>query len=224
MDTNLYDSALAMLSYPATWFLSSGFVTERQPMSGHPTVVPFQFFATADGHIAIATPKEKFFRALVDGMGLPELVDDRRSSDFEARGLHREFVAAESSREVRGAFDDGLADGPARTDTDRARALAAGSAGHQRAASSRDVGGDTDHRQFGPSAASGFPWTMAATAHLPARTAPGLEIEGGTWLTRYDDTRSAPTRRQRGIRRWDRLRPPGRRARMIQEPSNVSTS
>ena len=25
VDTNLYDSALAMLSYPATWFLSSGY-------------------------------------------------------------------------------------------------------------------------------------------------------------------------------------------------------
>ena len=24
VDTNLYDSALAMLSYPATWFMSSG--------------------------------------------------------------------------------------------------------------------------------------------------------------------------------------------------------
>ncbi len=36
VDTNLYDSALAMLSYPATWFLSSGFVTRRHEMSGAP--------------------------------------------------------------------------------------------------------------------------------------------------------------------------------------------
>ena len=36
VDTNLYDSALAMLSYPATWFLSSGFVTERQRDVGPP--------------------------------------------------------------------------------------------------------------------------------------------------------------------------------------------
>jgi crotonobetainyl-CoA:carnitine CoA-transferase CaiB-like acyl-CoA transferase len=78
-----------MLSYPATWFLSSGFVTERHEMSAHPSVVPFQFFATADGHIAIASPKEKFFRSLVLGMGLPELTLDPRFADFESRGRHR---------------------------------------------------------------------------------------------------------------------------------------
>ena len=94
VDTNLYDSALAMLSYPATWYLSSGFVTRRQPMSGHPSVVPFQFFATADGHIAIATPKEKFFRTLVEKMDLPELADDPRFADFEARGRNREILLA----------------------------------------------------------------------------------------------------------------------------------
>lgn len=97
VDTNLYDSALAMLSYPATWYLSSGFVTERLPMSGHPSVVPFQFFATADGHIAIAAPKEKFFRTLVEGMDLADLADDRRFTDFEARGRNRDELIARLS-------------------------------------------------------------------------------------------------------------------------------
>jgi crotonobetainyl-CoA:carnitine CoA-transferase CaiB-like acyl-CoA transferase len=90
VDTNLYDSALAMLSYPATWFLSSGFVTRRHEMSAHPSVVPFQFFATADGHIAIASPKEKFFRSLAAGMDLPQLADDPRFATFEARSQHRD--------------------------------------------------------------------------------------------------------------------------------------
>lgn len=94
VDTNLYDSALAMLSYPATWYLSSGFVTGRLPLSAHPSVVPFQFFATADGHVAIACPKEKFFRALVREMGLPELADDARYASFAARGAHRSEVTA----------------------------------------------------------------------------------------------------------------------------------
>jgi crotonobetainyl-CoA:carnitine CoA-transferase CaiB-like acyl-CoA transferase len=97
VDTNLYDSALAMLSYPATWYLSSGFVTERQPMSGHPSVVPFQFFATSDGHVAVATPKEKFFKTLVEAMGLPELLEDPRFADFEARGRNREILLARLS-------------------------------------------------------------------------------------------------------------------------------
>jgi len=90
VDTNLYDSALAMLSYPATWFLSSGFVTGRLPLSAHPSVVPFQFFATADGHVAIACPKEKFFRELARGMDLEHLLEDERFTDFEARRAHRD--------------------------------------------------------------------------------------------------------------------------------------
>ena len=89
VDTNLYDSALAMLSYPATWFLSGGFAPQRLPLSAHPSIVPFQFFATADGYLAIASPKEKFFRALVAGMDLPDLARDPRFADFEARGRHR---------------------------------------------------------------------------------------------------------------------------------------
>lgn len=99
IDTSLYDSALAMLSYPATWYLTSGFATGRYPLSAHPSVVPFQFFATADGHIAIACPKEKFFRTLVRVMGLPEFDGDPRFGSFEARGAHRhELLRALSSR------------------------------------------------------------------------------------------------------------------------------
>jgi crotonobetainyl-CoA:carnitine CoA-transferase CaiB-like acyl-CoA transferase len=92
VDTNLYDSALAMLSYPATWFLSAGIETRRLPLSAHPSVVPFQFFATADGHIAVACPKERFFRDLVRVMGLPELASDERFASFAARGRHRDEV------------------------------------------------------------------------------------------------------------------------------------
>jgi len=90
VDTNLYDAALSMLSYPATWLLSSGFVTSRRELSAHPSVVPFQFFATADGHIAIACPKEKFFRELVAGMELPEIAADPRFGSFEARRQNRD--------------------------------------------------------------------------------------------------------------------------------------
>jgi crotonobetainyl-CoA:carnitine CoA-transferase CaiB-like acyl-CoA transferase len=38
----------------------------------HPSMVPFQFFETADGDVAIACPKEKFFQMLVQAIGLPE--------------------------------------------------------------------------------------------------------------------------------------------------------
>ena len=90
LDTNLYDTALALLTYPATWWLSAGHSVPRRRLSAHPSVVPFQFFPTADGHIAVACAKEKFFRILVDAIGLPELATDARFSSFAARDENRD--------------------------------------------------------------------------------------------------------------------------------------
>jgi crotonobetainyl-CoA:carnitine CoA-transferase CaiB-like acyl-CoA transferase len=94
IDTNLYDAALAMLSYPATWYLSAGVVTSRLPLSAHPSVVPFQFFPTADGFVAIACPKEKFWAALVGALGVPELAGDARFASFASRREHRNETLA----------------------------------------------------------------------------------------------------------------------------------
>ena len=80
LDTSLFDTALAMLSYQATWWLSAGIETRRLPSSAHPSIVPFQFFATADGYIAVACAKEKFFQALSQAIGMPELAKDPASA------------------------------------------------------------------------------------------------------------------------------------------------
>jgi crotonobetainyl-CoA:carnitine CoA-transferase CaiB-like acyl-CoA transferase len=101
VDTSLYDVALAMLTYPATWYLSAGIPTERQPMSAHPSVVPFQFFQTADGYIAVAAAKEKFFPALVESMDLPHLAGDPRFATFADRREHREELVARLSERFR---------------------------------------------------------------------------------------------------------------------------
>ncbi len=89
VDINLYDSALALLSYPATWYLSRGISTERLGQSAHPSLVPFQFFETADGYLAVACAKEKFFQLLAPLIGRPELLEDDRFATFEARRVHR---------------------------------------------------------------------------------------------------------------------------------------
>ncbi len=86
---NLYDVALAQHSYRATWFLSAGVPGERTPDSSHPSIVPFQFFETADGYLAIACAKDKFFRALVELLEVPQLATDQRFSSFEARRQNR---------------------------------------------------------------------------------------------------------------------------------------
>jgi crotonobetainyl-CoA:carnitine CoA-transferase CaiB-like acyl-CoA transferase len=106
IDTNLYDSALAMLSYPATWYLSLGLRSTRQPLSAHPTITPFQFFRTADGYIALACPKEKFFQLLVAALGEEKLASDARFATFDARLANRDALLATLSERIASAGSD----------------------------------------------------------------------------------------------------------------------
>lgn len=92
VDTSLYDTAISLLTYPATWWLSAGMPFDRQPMSAHPSIVPFQFFQTADGYVAVACAKEHFWEQLVAELGDPLLSDDPRFETFEGRFRHRDDV------------------------------------------------------------------------------------------------------------------------------------
>jgi crotonobetainyl-CoA:carnitine CoA-transferase CaiB-like acyl-CoA transferase len=90
-----------MLSYQATWWLSAGIETRRLPSSAHPSIVPFQFFATADGYIAVACAKEKFFQTLSQAIELPELAEDARFRSFAARHQHRDDLVQLLSQRFR---------------------------------------------------------------------------------------------------------------------------
>jgi crotonobetainyl-CoA:carnitine CoA-transferase CaiB-like acyl-CoA transferase len=91
---NLYDSALSMLAYQATWWLTLGKTTPRRPSSAHPSIYPFQFFRTADGFIAVACAKERFFGEMLTLMELERLLDDPRFASFQQRDRHRAELAA----------------------------------------------------------------------------------------------------------------------------------
>jgi crotonobetainyl-CoA:carnitine CoA-transferase CaiB-like acyl-CoA transferase len=104
-DVSLFDTAIAMLSYQATWHLTGGFVPERKGRSAHPSLVPFQAFPTADRWIVVACPKEKFFPRLAAALGRPELADDPRFASFAARRA--------SAAELQSILDDIFACRPA---------------------------------------------------------------------------------------------------------------
>jgi crotonobetainyl-CoA:carnitine CoA-transferase CaiB-like acyl-CoA transferase len=89
-DVSLFDTAMAMLTYPGAWHLTSGFQPTRRSHSAHPSLIPFQNFETADGWIVVACPKEKFFARLAERIGHPELADDVRFATFAARNEHGE--------------------------------------------------------------------------------------------------------------------------------------
>jgi crotonobetainyl-CoA:carnitine CoA-transferase CaiB-like acyl-CoA transferase len=84
-DVSLFDTAISMLSYQATWHLTGGFEPERKGRSAHPSLVPFQAFPTADRWIVVACAKEKFFPRLAEVLGRPELAEDPRFVRFPER-------------------------------------------------------------------------------------------------------------------------------------------
>jgi len=94
-DVSLYDTAMSLLTYPATWHLNGGFQPTRTQHSAHPSLIPFQNVPTSDGWIVVACAKEKFFQRLAGAVGHPEWLDDPRFASFDARDAHRQEVVAE---------------------------------------------------------------------------------------------------------------------------------
>jgi crotonobetainyl-CoA:carnitine CoA-transferase CaiB-like acyl-CoA transferase len=92
-DVSLFETALHELCYVGVWAASRGYVPPRRRNSAHPSIVPFQNFATADGWIVVACPKQKFFEALCSALGRPELASDDRFLDFAARDHNRDELA-----------------------------------------------------------------------------------------------------------------------------------
>ena len=94
VDVTLYDVAMHQLSYPATWYLNAGDVTERRPRSGHPSIVPCEAFPTADGQIFLMCVLPKFWAALCIALGLPNLASDPRFATAKARRENRDAITA----------------------------------------------------------------------------------------------------------------------------------
>lgn len=88
-DVSLYDIAIAMTNYPATWHLNEGYELTRFSHSAHPSLVPFQAFEANDGWLIIGCAKEKFFHRLAEILGHPEWVTDPKFSSFAARNENR---------------------------------------------------------------------------------------------------------------------------------------
>src|SRR4051812_30394875 len=80
VDTCLFDVALHQLGYAAIWYLNEGYTPERQTRSAHFSLAPVQTFPTADGWIFVMCLTEKFWSALLDIVGRPELATDPRFS------------------------------------------------------------------------------------------------------------------------------------------------
>ncbi|HEY7004685.1 MAG TPA: CoA transferase [Gaiellaceae bacterium] len=91
-DLSLFETALSLLTYMATWSASHGWEARRMPASAHQTLVPFQAFEAADGWLVVACPKETLWRGLCEALGEPALAADERFVDLAARDRNRDIL------------------------------------------------------------------------------------------------------------------------------------
>jgi len=93
IDMALFDCQAAALANQATNYLVGGMVPTRLG-NAHPNIVPYQVFATRDGHLILATSNDKQFRRFAKLAGLEAFAEDARFATNAARVAHRELVVA----------------------------------------------------------------------------------------------------------------------------------
>ena len=86
---------LALLDTQVAWLANQGLnylVSGRSPTragNAHPNIVPYQSFATADGHLMLAVGNDRQFATFVALAGRPELAADARYATNTERVRHR---------------------------------------------------------------------------------------------------------------------------------------
>ncbi len=91
IDLALFDTQIAWLANQASNYLVSGQVPGRQG-SAHPNIVPYQAFATADGHLMLAVGNDAQFARFARLAGHEGWATDARFSENRARVAHRETL------------------------------------------------------------------------------------------------------------------------------------
>lgn len=93
IDVALVDSQIAWLINEGVNHLTTGQNPKRRG-NGHPNIVPYQVFQTADGYAIIAVGNDSQFRRFCDFLAVPELADDPRYATNPARLDHRDSLLA----------------------------------------------------------------------------------------------------------------------------------
>jgi crotonobetainyl-CoA:carnitine CoA-transferase CaiB-like acyl-CoA transferase len=93
VEVSLMDSALAALLNQASAHLNTGEVPGRMG-NRHPSIVPYETFAAADGDFALAVGNDAIFGRLCAVIGRPELATDERFAVNTARLEHRDALGA----------------------------------------------------------------------------------------------------------------------------------
>jgi crotonobetainyl-CoA:carnitine CoA-transferase CaiB-like acyl-CoA transferase len=91
LDVSMLECTLSALGWPVSNYLTAG-VDPRPMGNDNMTAAPSGTFRTADGLLNIAANKQEQFVALCRLIGVPELAQDPRFAEREARKLNRKAL------------------------------------------------------------------------------------------------------------------------------------
>jgi CoA:oxalate CoA-transferase len=102
IDVALFDCQLALLENAIVRYTSTGEIPG--PMGArHPSITPFEAFATKDGHIIIAAGNDGLFVRLAQALGRPDLAQSPRYHTNALRNQHQEALKDEIESVLREA-------------------------------------------------------------------------------------------------------------------------
>jgi len=186
LDVGMMDCQLAILENAIARYIATGDVPG--PIgSRHPSITPFEAFATRDGHIIIAAGNDALFRRLCATLERPELADDARFATNDLRTRH----CAELKTEIEDALSRGTtahwlelfggAGLPCGPIQDVAQVLADPQIAARRMVVTADDGAT------GPLRMAGNPIKMSAFEDSDSRApAPALDADRGRLLRDFD--------------------------------------
>ena len=100
IDTSILESTLAALVNQ----VQNGWVTGSPPVrrgNAHPSIVPYQTFATADGEIAVAVGTDAQWRRFASALASPGLAGDERFTTNAGRVEHRDELRGRLAARLR---------------------------------------------------------------------------------------------------------------------------
>lgn len=93
IETSLMEAEVASLVNAGSNYLVTGEAPGRWG-NAHPNIVPYQSFATADGHLVVAAANEAIWTRFCQGVGKPELAADPRFDTNAHRVENRDALLA----------------------------------------------------------------------------------------------------------------------------------
>lgn len=91
VDISLLDGSVAWLTYVSSGYFASGKVPQRYG-SAHPTIVPYQAFASSDGFVMVAVGNDSLWRRFTAAVGREDLEKDDRFTTNALRVKHRDIL------------------------------------------------------------------------------------------------------------------------------------